>query len=112
MSVIVWNCHGFGNLSTGKKLEGMVQAKDTYVMFIAKTWADEARLKEIHNIDFENLLSVERNNRGGGLALYWKNSFDLHIDTFSKNHIDAIINKGKDEAWRFIGFYGELVTHK
>ena len=44
---------------------------------------------------------MERNLRGGGgLALYWKNS------------IDSIINKGSDEAWRFIGFYGEPATHK
>ena len=44
---------------------------------------------------------MERNLRGGGgLALYWKNS------------IDSKINKGSDEAWRFIGFYGEPATHK
>ena len=91
----------------------MVRAKDPSAIFIAKTQADEARLKEIqHNIEFENFFFVERNNRGGGLALYWKNSFDLHIDTFSKNHIDTIINQGKVEAWRFTGFYGEIVTHK
>ena len=113
MSLIVWNYYRFGNLRTGKELEGMVRAKDPSAIFIAETWADEARLKEIqHNIEFQNLFFVERNNRGGGLVLYWKNSFDLHIDTFSKNHIDAIINQGKVEAWRFTGFYGELVTHK
>ncbi|KAL0009461.1 hypothetical protein SO802_010963 [Lithocarpus litseifolius] len=38
-----------------------------------------------------------------------KNSPTPH--TFSKNHIDAIINKGKEDAWRFTGFYGEPVTH-
>ena len=50
-------------------------------------------------------------NRGGGLTLFWKNSIDVTVETFSKNHIDSIINKGKEDAWRFIGFYGELVTH-
>ena len=33
------------------------------------------------------------------------------METFSKNHMDSIINKGKENAWRFIGFYGEPATH-
>lgn len=88
-------------------------AKYPSAVFIAKTWADEARLKDIHQkIEFENLFFVERDNKGGGLALYWRNYLDLSIDTFSKNHIDAIINKGKEDSWRFTRFYGEPVTHK
>ena len=55
---------------------------------------------------------MERHIKGGGLALYWKNSFDLHVDSFSKYHINSIINKGSVEAWHFTGFYGEPVTHR
>ena len=29
-----------------------------------------------------------------------------------KNRIDAIFNKGKEEAWRLTSFYGEPMTHK
>ena len=71
MSIIVWNCHGLGNLRTGKELEVMIQAKDPSIVFLAETWVDEARLQEIkHKIEFDNLFFVERNNRGGSLALY------------------------------------------
>ena len=41
------------------------------------------------------MLFVDWNNQGGRLVLYWRNSMDLQIDTSSKNHIDAIVNKGK-----------------
>lgn len=113
MSLLFWNCHGLENLRAGKELEVVVQAKDSSTVFLAGTWADEARLKEIkRNLDFENLFFVERNNRGGGLALYWRNSIDLNVDAFSKNHIDTIINKGKEDEWRLTGFYGEPMTHK
>ena len=44
--------------------------------------------------------------------MYWSNSINLNVESYSKNHIDAIINKGARDAWRFIGFYGEPVTHK
>ena len=82
-------------------------------MFLAETWADEARLKEIkRNLNFENLHFVERINRAGDLALLWKDSVDLHVEMSSKNHIDAVVNKGKDEAWRITGFYGEQMTHR
>ena len=113
MSIIVWNCHGLGNLRTGKELEVVIRAKDPSIVFIAETWADEVWLQEIkRNIEFDNLFFVERNNRGGGLALFWKNSIDLSVDSFSPNHVDSIINKGTEEVWRFTGFYGEPMTHK
>ena len=71
MSIIVWNCHGLGNLRTGKELEVVIRAKDPSIVFIAETWADEVRLQEIkRNIEFDNLFFVEKNNRGGGLALF------------------------------------------
>ena len=82
-------------------------------MFLVETWADEERLKEVQrNLNFENLFFVEQNNRGGGLALYWSNLINLNVESYSKNHINAIINKGARDAWRFTGFYGEPVMHK
>ena len=49
----------------------MIRAKDSSVVFLAETWADESMLQEIkRKIEFDNLFFVERNNRGGGLALY------------------------------------------
>ena len=100
MSIIVWKCHGLGNLWIGKELEVVIRAKDPSVLFIAETWADEVRLQEIKcKIEFDNLFFVERNNKGGGLALFWQNSIDLHVDSFSPNHIDSVINKGKEEVW-------------
>ena len=46
----------------------------------------------------------------GGLVLYWKETMILKVETTSKNHIDCIIGKGSEGAWRFVGFYGEPNT--
>lgn len=82
MSFIAWNCREFRNLRIGKELEVVIGAKDPFAVFIVKTWVDEVRLKDVQRqIDFDNLFFVERNNRGGVLALYWRNSIDLSIDT-------------------------------
>ena len=32
------------------------------------------------------------------------------MQTLSNCHIDAIIKQGVDDAWRFMGFYGEPDT--
>ena len=49
MSFIVWNCHELENLHIGKELEAVIRAKDPFAVFIAKTWADESRLKTFND---------------------------------------------------------------
>ena len=44
------------------------------------------------------------------MAVMWKKDIDFSVDTYSPNHIDAIINKGKEDEWRFTSFYGEPDT--
>jgi len=78
-------------------LAEFVQAKDPSVVFIAKTWADEARLKEVkQKIQFENMFVVPREIKGGGLVLFWKESIAVIVEGFDKNHIDVIINKNTE----------------
>ena len=82
-------------------------------MFLAKTWADEARLKQVlRKIQFENIFIAPKLNRGGGLVLFWRSSIDVPVVGSSKNFIDAIINRNKEDDWQFIEFYGEPETHK
>ena len=47
MSCLVWNCLGLGNPCTENELAEMVWAKDPSVVFLAKIWADKARLKQV-----------------------------------------------------------------
>ena len=56
-------------------------------------------------LKFNNLFIVPRKNLGGGLAFLWMNDLNVHIQTFSSRHIDAVVNLGINDAWRFMGFY-------
>ncbi|XP_075663039.1 uncharacterized protein LOC142632542 [Castanea sativa] len=113
MSSLIWNCHGLGNPCTRNELVEIVRAKDPSVMFLAATWADEARLKDVkRKIQFENLFVSPKTNRGGGLDMLRRGSIDLSVEGFDKNHIDTILNKNKENEWRFTGFYGEPDTQK
>ena len=108
MNLLVWNCRRLGNLRIEKKLVSILRAKDHSVVFIAETWADEARLERtLSNINFDQKWVVPRTTRGGGLVLFWKNSVNLTVVKSHKYYIDAVINKNDDDEWRFTGFYGE-----
>ena len=45
----VWNCRELENLCTRKGLGELVWAKDPSIMFLAETWANEARQKKKKN---------------------------------------------------------------
>ena len=61
MSCLAWNCRGFGNLRIGKELVEIIRAKDLFVVFLAETLTDEARLDTIQrNIEFNHRWGVQR----------------------------------------------------
>ena len=89
----------------------MVRAKDPSIVFIVETWTDETRLVLLQDkMKFKHKFMAPRRNKVGGLVIFWKEDFDLNIETFSKNHIDTTVNKNKDDEWRFTGFYREPDT--
>ena len=113
MSYIVWNCQGPGNQRVVQELADLVQAKARSLVFLAGTWADEARLNYVQShIQSDKKFFVERINRGGGLMLFWTNEIEMDVESSSLNHIDVTINKNSEKPWRFTGFYSEPDTHK
>ena len=78
----MWNCRGHGNLPIEKELGDLTWAQDPFILFLAKTWTDEARLKKIkRNLQFNQMFFVPQLTRGGGLVLYWKESLNLKVET-------------------------------
>lgn len=74
--------------------------KNPSVVFITETWANKARLELVQNrLKFKHKFEVPRKDKGGGLVIFWKEDFDLSIETFSKNHIHTTINKNKEDEW-------------
>ena len=71
MSLLVRNCRELVNQRTRKELGDLIRVKDSSIVFIAKTWIDEARLNRIlHNINFDHKWEMPRGSRGGDLVLF------------------------------------------
>jgi endonuclease/exonuclease/phosphatase family metal-dependent hydrolase len=73
----------------------------------------ERRMKAIEvegiriHLRFNSVFTVSSNGRKGGLAMFWRDTIDLEIRNFSRNHIDAIIKDSTvGKMWRLTGFYG------
>ena len=111
MSCLSWNCRGLGNPQTEDEVVALVTTKDPKLVFLMETKVDKPILERVgRRIQFTNLFFVPRINSGGGLALYWKSELVVDVQSFSNRHIDAFINHGADDAWRFTGFYGDPET--
>lgn len=44
------------------------------------------------------------------MVLFWKNFVKLEVVDSHRNYIDAVINGGMEDVWRFTGFYGKPDT--
>ena len=49
-------------------------------------------------LKFDGLFIVSNENRGRGLAMLWKESTNVWVDSFLSYHIDVIVNGGSKNA--------------
>ena len=76
-----------------------------------KTKLEKISMERIgRKMQFNNIFVVPRVNMAGGLALLWRDEINLDIQMYSNCHIDAFINNGVDDTWRFTDFYEDLET--
>ena len=76
-----------------------------------KTKVDKEVLERIcRKLQNTNLFVVPHLNKGGGLALLWKNDYNVIVMSSSDRHIDTVIDHGMNDAWHFMGFYGDPET--
>ena len=110
MIVLSWNCRGLGNPCAVTVLSHLVREKAPDVLFLKeiKRTVDEMKLiqAELH---YDGMFAVPCILRAGGLAMLWKEQqVDLHVQTYTQNHINAHIRTNPSAPWRIIGFYGRL----
>ncbi|KAL2936310.1 DNA-(apurinic or apyrimidinic site) lyase chloroplastic, partial [Bienertia sinuspersici] len=109
--ILSWNCRGLGNIPTVQALRRLVSIENPHIIFLAETKLKAPEMERIKNkINFPGLLAVDcvgnGRKRRGGLALLWRSSLEVCIQSFSQNHIDAKIKDGEREVWRLTGIYG------
>ncbi|PNX90114.1 endonuclease/exonuclease/phosphatase family protein, partial [Trifolium pratense] len=107
MSIISWNCRGLGNLSSVPKFKYLIRYYNPDAIFLCETLVHRNKIEELRILlGFENCFAVDREGRGGGVALLWKSTIHCNITNYSSNHINVEIDDAHRGTWRLTGFYG------
>ena len=94
MIALSWNCRGLGTPRSVRALRECVRRWDPKVVFLSETKKNIAGMKRVKvKLDFVNGFYVQREGKGGGLAMLWRKEVNLEIKSFSKHHIDTMITK-------------------
>ena len=59
-------------------------------------------------LSFASSFTVDRIDRGGGLAVLWRSDNLCIVTGYSSHHIDNVVLDLQHFRWRLIGFYGHL----
>jgi hypothetical protein len=77
------------------------------VLFLSETLSIANKMEELrYMLGFDSCFSVDREGRGGGIALMWRSSFHCSVINFSSNHVDVEVEDNVNGNWRLTGFYG------
>jgi hypothetical protein len=58
-------------------------------------------------LGYECMFVVDSKGKSGGLALLWKDDFNVAIQNYSRRHINVVVYSVEyDKNWKFTGFYG------
>jgi exonuclease III len=87
----------------------LVKEKQPKVLFLMETKIRNSRMQLVRNkLGFEGMLAVDPIGLSGGIALLWKVSSEVDIQTYSHRHISTMIRiRDVGCPWLFTGFYGD-----
>ena len=108
MSILAWNCRGVGNPRTVQDLLALIKAHNPKLVFLSETLQCENRMRNLRwRLGLKNCIAVQSNNRGDGLLLYYDESLDVHLHSFSNHYIDVSVGGLSDQPWQLTCVYGE-----
>ncbi|KAL5800890.1 hypothetical protein ACOSQ3_032522 [Xanthoceras sorbifolium] len=112
MSIICWNVRGLGSPRAFLALRKVIRKQSPNLVFLSETrlkgeWA--AKIKT--QLGFSGGLHVDCVGKSGGLMLLWNDVWDVSVLSFSRGHIDVVIEMENNLKWRFTGFYGCPVSN-
>jgi exonuclease III len=107
MNLVAWNCRGVGSPSAIPDLKYLVRHFNPDILFLSETLAHRNKIEELrYLLGYDSCVRVDRTGRGGGLALFWRNSFNCQLIDFYNNYITVEIIDTVLGAWRITSCYG------
>lgn len=90
----------------------MLKTQNPQIVFFIKTKLYKSYIEKVRFMcGFSHGIKIDLEGTRG-LCLAWRNETSVTLQSFSKRHIDVMINDSEVRGvWRFMGFYGSPYTH-
>ncbi|KAL8148453.1 hypothetical protein AgCh_005718 [Apium graveolens] len=86
----------------------MVLQKKPDIVFLCETLCKMDTVEKVKNmIGFEGVVAVDVQGRSGGIALFWRRQDEVQLLSYSRNHIDVVVDIRGWSKFRMTGIYGE-----
>ncbi|KAL9681852.1 hypothetical protein QQ045_013641 [Rhodiola kirilowii] len=105
MAILAWNCRGLGSPFAIRALKDVVKASFPRIIGVPETKLDKKKCEAVKlKLGFNSYFCILARGRSGGMALMWKDDFEVDIISYSFFHIDFTFNQmGMVRATLFYG---------
>lgn len=115
MKILSWNCRGIGNPRAERALSRLIFKQDPDLVFLMETRKKKGEMQVVgRKIGYKQMIAVdcrEGKQRGGGIALLWKETINIDLISYSMNHVLAILKEDGHIPVYVTGFYGHPEEH-
>lgn len=107
MNLLSWNCRGLGNHRAVRVLSELIKTHRPDFLFLSETLSLNSKIEELSSkLGFYKWYSVDKVDRAGGLAIFWRHTMKCVVLDSSQNHIDVNVSENNGLAWRLTCYYG------
>ncbi|KAA3463010.1 reverse transcriptase [Gossypium australe] len=97
-----------GNPVTVREFRQLLVANSSNLVFVSETKINVNAISHISSLcRMVGCLAVSSKGKSGGLALMWKEGTSVSIQSYSKFHVDALVDIDDGKKIQFTGFYGQ-----
>ncbi|CAM8982876.1 unnamed protein product [Rhodiola kirilowii] len=114
MKALVWNCRGIGSPHAVRALKEVIRSSCPLVVGLIETKCGSRRCEIVRiSLGFDCCFVVPARGRSGDLALFWNNSTNVEVVSYSGFHIDFLLSyKGSAHITLFYGSPKATLRHK
>lgn len=108
-NILSWNCRGLGRPRAVRAAVDLVRSYKPQVLELIETKLKSEMQRLRIKLGYRNCFVVDMIGLSGGLALLWNGDTDLTVKSYSRFHIDTLVQGEK--TFRATLFYGNPRAH-
>ena len=108
MKILSWNCRGLGQPRTVQELVCLSKTHQPNVIFLSETRKNKEYDEGLrYRLGMKNVVTFSAQGKGGGLAVFWDDAYNLELNKYGEHFIDMFICTANGAKWRSTFIYGE-----